>query len=154
MRLKTKLVLAITILVMLISALLSLVYVSQLLHASIDQSGETNRMVANQVTLAVQDALRSGLKDRKFDPTKPAELRDLAAQAIRSSEALHVVNDSVNRYSRTVFDINIIDANGRIIVSTVPENQDKPLPSRPDYSQLQNANPIRLISTVVIGRAQ
>jgi len=71
MRLKTKLVLAITLLVFLISALLSLVYVSQLLHASVEQSAETNRMVANQVTLAVQDALRTGLKDRKFDPTKP-----------------------------------------------------------------------------------
>ena len=48
MRLKTKLVLAITALVLLISGLLSLVYVSQLLHASVVQSYDTNRMVANQ----------------------------------------------------------------------------------------------------------
>ena len=46
MRLKTKLVLAITALVLLISGLLSMVYVSQLLHASVQQSYETNRMVA------------------------------------------------------------------------------------------------------------
>lgn len=154
MRLKTKLVLAITILVLLISGLLSLVYVGQLLHASVEQSGETNRMVANQVTLAVQDALRTGLKDRKFDPTKPYELREMAADAVRASEPLKVVIDSVNRYSRTVFDINIIDTNGRAILSTVVENQDKLLPSRPDYSQLEKANPIRLITTVVFGRAQ
>ena len=154
MRLKTKLVLAITALVLLISGLLSLVYVSQLLHASVEQSGETNRMVANQVTLAVQDSLRNGLKDRKFDPAKPYELREMAADVIRMSEPLHVVIDSVNRYSRTVYDINIIDSNGRTILSTVPENEDKLLPFRPDYGQLQKANPVRLITTVVFGRAQ
>ena len=46
MRLKTKLVLAITFLVFLISGLLSLVYVSQLLHAAVQQSYDTNHMVA------------------------------------------------------------------------------------------------------------
>jgi signal transduction histidine kinase len=154
MRLKTKLVLAITVLVLLISGLLSLVYVSQLLHASVQQSYDTNRMVANQVQLAVRDALVTGLKDRKFDPTKPYELRDLAAEAIRSSEPLHVVIDSVNRYSATVYDINIGDTTGRTILSTDPESQDKPLPSRPNFSQLQNANPIRLISEVMFGPAR
>src|SRR3954447_6235780 len=117
MRLKTKLVLAITALVLLISGLLSLVYVSQLLHASVQQSYDTNRMVANQVQLAVKAALQNGLKDRKFDPSKPYELRQLTAEAIRGSEPLQVVMDSVNRYSATVNDINIGDTTGRTILS-------------------------------------
>ena len=154
MRLKTKLVLAITALVLMISGLLSLIYVSQLLHASVEQSYETNRMVANQVTLAVQDALNTGLKDRTFDPTKPSELRDLVAGAIRDSEPLGVVIDSVNRYSRTVYDITIADTTGRTILSTVPEAEDKPIPVRPDYNQLLNANPVRLISEVMLGKAK
>jgi hypothetical protein len=54
MRLKTKLVLAITLLVFLIAGMLSLVYVSQLLHAAVQQSYDNNRMVANQVRLALQ----------------------------------------------------------------------------------------------------
>ncbi len=151
MRLKTKLVLAITALVLLISGLLSLVYVSQLLHVSVLQSYNTNRMVASQVRLAVQNALETGLKDRKFDPTKPYELRELSAEAIRSSVALKVVIDSVNRYSETVYDINIADTDGKALLSTLPENLDKPLPVRPDYNQLLNANPVRLISDVVLG---
>ena len=151
MRLKTKLVLAITALVLLISGLLSLVYVSQLLHASVVQSYDTNRMVANQLQLEVRDALQTGLKDRKFDPTKPYELRDLAAQAVRASEPLKVVIDSVNRYSVTVYDINISDTTGRTVLSSDPENLDKPLPSRPNFNQLQDANPIKLISEVMFG---
>ena len=154
MRLKTKLVLAITALVLLISGLLSLVYVSQMLHASVEQSYETNRMVANQVNCAVKDALETGLKDRKFDPSKPYELRELAAEAIRGSEPLQVVIDSVNLYSVTVYDINIADTTNRIVLSTDPENQDKPLPSRPDFKNLQNANPIQLISEVMLGPAK
>ena len=72
MRLKTKLVLAITLLVFLIAGLLSLVYVSQLLHSAIQQSYDTNRMVANQVRFALQNALEAGLKDQKVDPNNPA----------------------------------------------------------------------------------
>src|SRR5579871_3674950 len=140
MRLKTKLVLAITALVLMISGLLSLVYVSQLLHASVRQSYDTNRMVANQVQLAVKDALQTGLKDRTFDPTKPEELRDLAAEAIRGGDSLRVVMDSVNRYSATVYDVNIGDTTGRNVLSSLPENENKPLPVRPDYNQLLTAN--------------
>jgi len=154
MRLKTKLVLAITTLVLLISGLLSLVYVSQLLHASVEQSYDTNRMVANQVQLAVKDALQNGLKDRKFDPSKPYELRELTAEAIRGSEPLQVVMDSVNRYSATVNDINIGDTTGRTILSSDPENLEKTIPSRPDFDQLRHANPVRLITEVMFGPAR
>src|SRR4051794_1152111 len=154
MRLKTKLVLAITALVLLISGLLSLVFVSQLLHASILQSYETTHMVANQLQHAVKDALVTGLKDQKFDPTKPYELRELAAEAIRDSEPLKVVIDSVNLYSVTVYDTNIADTTGRIVRSSDPENENKPLPSRADFKNLQNANPIRLITEVMFGPAR
>jgi hypothetical protein len=47
MSLKTKLVLAITTLVFLITSVLSLVYMNQLLHAAVQQSYDNNRMVAN-----------------------------------------------------------------------------------------------------------
>ena len=154
MRLKTKLVLAITALVLLISGILSLVYVSQLLHASVEGSYDTNRMVANQVKLAVQNALESGLRDRTFDPNKPYELREMAADAIRKSEALQVVIDSVNRYSDTVYDINIDDSSGRVILSTLPENQEKILPARQDFNQLPHANPINLIKAVLFEKFQ
>src|ERR1035438_1900940 len=137
MRLKTKLVLAITILVFLLSGLLSLVYVSQLLHSAVTQSYDNNRMVANQVQFALRNALETGLKDRVVDPNNPNQLRDLAAEAVRDNEALQAVLDSVNRYSLTVYDINIGDNRSRTLLSTNPDNEDNPLPVRPDLSQLR-----------------
>jgi signal transduction histidine kinase len=148
MRLKTKLVLAITTLVFLISGVLSLIYVFQLLHLAVQQSYETNRMIADQVQLAVRNALETGLSDQTVDPNNPGQLRNLAAQAVRDNAALQAVVESVNRYSLTVYDINIGDSKSNTVLSTNPENEEKPLPLRPDYKQLLDANPIELMRQV------
>src|ERR1035438_832303 len=148
MRIKTNLLLAITTLVFVISGLLSLVYVSQLLHSAVQQSYDTNRMVANQIRFALQNALESGLKDRKVDPNNPAQLRNLEAEVVRQNAGLQAVVDSVNRYSLTVYDINIGDSRSSTLLSTNPDSEDKPLPVRPDFSQLLDANPIQLMAEV------
>jgi signal transduction histidine kinase len=56
--------------------------------------------------------------------------------------------DSVNLYSLTVYDINIGDAQSKILLSTNPENVDKPLPVRSDYKQLLNADALELYRLV------
>ena len=66
--------------------LLSLVYVSHLVDAAVQQSYDTNRMVANQVRFALQNALETGLKDQTVDPNDPTKLRELVAAAIRDSD--------------------------------------------------------------------
>jgi signal transduction histidine kinase len=148
MRLKTKLVLAITGLVFLISGLLSLVYVSQLLHAAVQQSYDDNKMVANQVRFALQNALEAGLKDRVVDPNDPAALRSLAAEAIRNDPALKAAIESGNLYSLTVFDISVGDAQHRTIISSNPGDEDKPLSIRANYKELLDADFLNLVKEV------
>lgn len=148
MRLKTKLVLAIASLVLLISALLSVVYFTQLLDAAVDQTYQTNRMVANQIRLALLQALETGLRDREVNPNDPAELRDLQAQAIQHSASLQAALESVNRYSLTIYDVNIADNQSTILKSTNPDNEGKQLPGRPDYEVLKNADALQLIQEV------
>jgi len=148
MRLKTKLVLAITALVFLIAGMLSLVFAGQLLHAAVRQSYDTNKMVANEVRFSLQTALEAGLTNRTVDPDNPEQLRSLATQAVRDNAALQAVVESVNRYSLTVYDLNIGDSQSTTLLSTNPENEDKPLPARPNYEELLNANPIQLMKEV------
>jgi signal transduction histidine kinase len=148
MSLKTKLVLAITLLVFFIAGLLSMVYVSQLLHAAVQQSYETNKMVADQVQFALRNALEAGLKGQKVDPDNPAQLRNLEAEAVRDNAGLQEVVESVNLYSLTVYDINIGDRQSNTLLSTNPENEDKPLPARPNYKELLDANPIQFMKEV------
>lgn len=148
MQLKTKLVLAITTLVLLISGVLSIVYVSQLLHASIQQTWETNHMIADQVKLALQQALQTGLQGVTVDPNNPDQLRQVTAAAVRGSQPLFAAMEAANRYSLTVFDVAIVDAQSQIVVSTEPDVQDKPFPARPVYKDLLDANSYQLMREV------
>ncbi len=148
MRLKTKLVLAITGLVFLIAGLVSLVYVGQLVKAAVQQSYDTNQMVAEQIRLALENALETGLKDQKVDPNNPGELRALAAAAVRGDASLQAAVESVERYSLTVYDVNIADNQGNTLFSANPDSEDKPIPVRPDYKRLLDAGPMQLMREV------
>jgi signal transduction histidine kinase len=142
MRLKTKLVLAITGLVFLIAGLLSLVYVSHLVDAAIQQSYDSNRMVANWVRSTLQNALLTGLKDQTVDPNDKEKLRELVQQAIEDSESLSAALDSANMYSTTEYDVNIVDTQSRVLLSTFPGNENKPMQWRPNYGALLAADPV------------
>ncbi|HEX4756999.1 MAG TPA: ATP-binding protein [Terracidiphilus sp.] len=148
MRLKTKLVLAITALVFLIAAAVSLAYATQMLHAAVRQAYDTNHMVAEQIRFALQRALETGLRDQTVNPNDPSELRSLMTTAVRSNEELQAVVQSVNLYSLTVYDINIGDSHNLTLLSTDPENEDKPLPLRPDYKQLLGISSLQLLPEV------
>jgi signal transduction histidine kinase len=143
MRLKTKLVLAISGLVFLIAAIISGVYIHQLVKAAVLETYDTNHMVAEEVRFALRNALETGLKDRTVDPNNPDELRALVAETVQNDDTLKAVLVSVIRYSTTVYDVNIGDSQGATLLSTNPDNQGKPLPVRPNYNQLLKASPVR-----------
>src|SRR6202453_3803850 len=142
MRLKTKLVLAITALVFLIAGVVSLVYVHQLVKAAVLETYGTSQMIAEQVRYALQNGLETGLKDRTVDPTNPGELHALVADAVQNDPALQATMTSVIRYSPTVYDVNIGDSQGSVLKSTDPDNLGKPLPVRPNYDELRKAGPL------------
>ena len=146
MRLKTKLVLAISALVFLIAGLVSLVYVHQLVKTAVQQTYDANWPVAQQVRLALQNALERGLRDRTVDPSNPGELRELVAETVRNDAQLRATLESVNRYYFTVYDVNIGDSQGMTLLSTNPDNEGKPLPSRSNYEQLRKASPLRMMT--------
>jgi len=148
MSLKTKLVLAITSLVFLVTVVLSLVYVSQLLRSIVTQSYDTNVLVARQIRYALQLALEDGLKGQKVDPNNQQQLRQLTEAAIRDNAALTAVVSSVNRYSPTVYDISIGDSRNRALLTTGPSGDDQPLPVRPNYQRLIESNAMELVETV------
>jgi len=149
MSLKTKLVLAITGLVFLVTAVLSLVYVSQLLQSVVQESYDTNKLGAEQIRYALQLALEDGLKGQQVDPNDQSQLRNLAAAAVRKSKALKAVTDSVIRYSPTVYDVSIGDNSGRALLTTGTGGLDQPLPARPNYQKLRDSNAVELLRAML-----
>ncbi len=148
MTLKTKLVLAITGLVFVIAGLVSLVYMSELLRVAVRQPYDTDRLGAEQIRMAVQNALETGLEGLTVPPNDPAALRTLVAATMRSSTPLQAVINSVNSHSLTVYDVNIGDSENRIILSTSPDMQDKPLPVRQSYDQLLQDDPLQQMAVI------
>jgi signal transduction histidine kinase len=149
MSLKTKLVLAITSLVFLVTAVLSLVYVSHLLQSEVEQSYDANKVVAEQIRLALQQALETGLKGQKVDPNDPVQLRALVAQAVRDDLALKSVVDSVNRYVLTIYDVTISDNIGHALLTTGQGGVGQPIPIRPNYQKLRDSNALEQLRTVL-----
>jgi signal transduction histidine kinase len=145
MRLKTKLVLAITGLVFLVVCTLSWIFLGQLLRQRTSQAYSVNDMVAHQISLATQRTIGN---IRDVDVDNPAALRAAVAKALRNDAALTALLNSAIRYAPTVFDVTIADSEGRGLLSTDPANLDHLVPSRPEYAELESGGLLRLLEVV------
>jgi PAS domain S-box-containing protein len=148
MRLKTKLVLAITGLVFLVVCTLSWIFLGQLLRQRMSQAYSANDMVAHQILFATRGALETNIHGPRVDPNDPQSVRAAAAQALRSDPALTALMDSAIRYSPTVFDVSIADSEGRALLSTDPTNVDHLLPHRQEYEELESGGLLRQLEVV------
>ncbi len=150
MRLKTKLVLAISGLVCLMVCALSWIFLYQLLEQRISQSYAANDMVAHQILFATRQALETDAAVRQVSANDPQVLRRTVADALRRDAGLKSLLDSAIRYSPTVLDVAIADSQGVGLVSTDPAGIDAPLPARKEYGELQSGGLLRLL-TIVFG---
>ena len=148
-RLKTKLVLAITGLIFVVVTALSWLFLDQLLEQSIKQYYLGNDIVARQIAYSTRQALQTDIRSPSNATNDPVVLRKAVATALQQDRPLEEMLNSVIRYSPTVFDVSIADANGRALVSTDPEQDDQLLPPVPDYSLLLNGGVVQLIRAVL-----
>jgi signal transduction histidine kinase len=147
MRLKTKLVVAITSLVFGVVSVLSAIYLGQSLHQHIEQSWVANDIAAHQLLFATRNAIENGLT-AGVNPNDPVALRAAVAKSLREDDGLQALLNSVVQYSPTVFDISIVDWDGRCLLSTDPLMQDQVLPKRRDYTELRDRNLVHLLKAV------
>jgi signal transduction histidine kinase len=149
MRLKTKLALAITVLVFLVVTVLSWLYVTELLRQHIEQAYQSTDVIAHQLDFLTREALKTGLKDQQVNANDPAALRTAVAKSLRGDAALSAFVNSVINYSPTVLDIAIADRDGRgLVTAPDPTLQDQFLPVRQDYASLQKNSLIQTIGVV------
>ena len=157
MRLKTKLVVAITGLVLAVVVVFSWVWMSQLLQQHIAQSYSDTKVLADDLSREVKRALDTGLTSQHFDPRDPAAVRQAVADTLRQDPGLNDLMNSIVEFSPTVLDVAIADHEGRALVS-VPDaaQQDQFMPRRPDYGQLQGTSLSSMLHTgrIVFGPPQ
>jgi PAS domain S-box-containing protein len=148
MRLKTKLVVAITVLVFVLVMSLSWVYFGELLQQHIEQSYSATDIIAHQLQFATRQAIENGTRNVVINANDPVQLRAAVATALREDKSLNALLNSVISYSPTVFDIAIADGSGRAYLTTDPTQEDQILPSRPSYDVLRQASAWQILRVV------
>ena len=139
MRIRLKLVLAITVMVSAMVIVLSALYLSQLLSERIQQSYRHTDIAAHQLLLAAQRA-RSSMDTAhvRVASQRSGRIRMTAVdRALQQDAALQLMLTSFIRYEPTIYDINIADSDGKILLSTDPLSQGHAMPHQPSFVSLQ-----------------
>src|SRR5665213_1690871 len=117
MRIRVKLVLAITGMVSAIVVVLSSLYLAQLLSERIQQSYQHTDIATHQLLLAVQAALERGLNKVSLPANDPNALDDAMGRVLHQDPALQLMLTSLIRYEPTIYDINIANSKRKILLS-------------------------------------
>ena len=140
LRLKTKLVLAISGMVFALVATLSCVYVSQILHQRINESYDNADFIAHQVLHAARQALETELSIPKPEPKDSTQARDAIAVILQRDNAIGTLLQSVVGYNAEVYDTALADQNGIALLHTDASSADKPIPRRRALSALRDGS--------------
>jgi PAS domain S-box-containing protein len=137
LRLRTKLTLEMTGLVLLVVAILSGVFVAQLLQQVLQQTEKRTHEVAEQVfehaKRALDDAKEQGLR-----PTSaaPGEIREYVERAFEASDALQAELKIADFDTPAIYEVSITDRDGAVLTSTDKRLIGKFLQHRSPLSQL------------------
>lgn len=149
MKLKTKLVVAITALVFACVGSISVLHMAQLLQVYINQSYSYTDSLAHQVVFATRHALDVGLNERKFDVNNPAAVHEAVASSLQSSASLNNLMNSIVDYSSIVQNVAVTDEHGRVLVMAPdPALEGQLLPKRPSYGALRNKTMSKILHIV------
>ena len=148
LRLKTKLVLAISGMVFVLVATLSCVYVSRIIRQRINESYENANFIAHQVLHAARQALETDLPNLTPEPQDSTQARNAIAAILQRDDAVASLLESVVGYNAEVYDTALIDRNGIALVDTDAGSVDKPMPRRPALSALRDGGFLNQIRAV------
>ena len=148
LRLKTKLVLAISGLVFALVAALSYVYVSQIFYQRINLSYDNAEFIAHEVLHAARHALEAEVPSDSLQPASPAQARDFIAVILQHDPAVTSLLESVVGYNVEVYDTALADRNGVALVNTDAGAVDKVMPVRPSLVELRDGGFLSQLRTV------
>jgi hypothetical protein len=117
-RLKTKLVLAISGMVVAVVATFSTIYISRTVRQALTNAYDDADFVGHQIFQLTRDALQSRLSGSAVDFDNPEAVRSAVEEALAKDPGLNSLLQSVIGYSPTIYDVAIVDAGGRALLHT------------------------------------
>ncbi|MGC0772689.1 MAG: ATP-binding protein [Candidatus Acidiferrum sp.] len=140
LRLRTKLTMVMTGLVLLVVTAMSGVYLAQMLQQVLHQSETRAQEIAeftfDQISAALKDAAAQGWRP---ESNSPDDTRDYVAYALGASEGLRAQLKSAIQ-SPSIYEVSITDQNGQVVISSDPALSGKHLADRAPLAQLVQRN--------------
>ena len=147
LRRKTIIVLAITLMVTTMVTAFSYLYVSQMLRWRIVNAEETATNLTHQLAYVTENAVPD-FGSTKVDTSDPVELRRALAEYIPTDVNLNNLLQSITGDWSFIYDVAIVDINGKALLHSNSNLQGKVIEPRPGYEKIKNAtfrDQIRLI---------
>jgi PAS domain S-box-containing protein len=148
LRLRTKLTLVMTGLVVLVVAVLSGVFVGQLLEQVLQETDKRAHEIAQQVfqqaQRALTDAAEQGLRPASNDPQ---DIHDYVRRAFEINESLRAQLKAA-KDTPSIYEVTITDNNGMALVSTDESLPGKFLPRHAPLSQLTQRSYVRQVKVL------
>jgi signal transduction histidine kinase len=139
-RLKTKLVIAISLMVVAIVVTLSTIYVAQLVHQVINDGLLDGDFAAREIIHASRDALdETDVNSRRIDPEDTQQVNDFIQETLQTDPGLNSLMESIVGYSPIISDVAVVGPDGRAILHSDAIMIDKTVPPRSEFRDLANA---------------
>jgi PAS domain S-box-containing protein len=138
MRLRTKIVLAITFMVAVLVSAFSYIYISELLRQRINSASDSAaHLAANLAFLATSEA--PDLSSTRVNTSDPQAVRKGIAYYLGTDRVLNNFLESIVGSWPEVYDAAIVDTDGKAILHTNPDLIGKVIPDRPGFQMVQSA---------------
>ncbi|MGH9520914.1 MAG: HAMP domain-containing protein, partial [Terriglobales bacterium] len=148
MRLKTKLVIAITAMVVALVTALSFVYVARTVRERIGEAYKDGDFVAHQIFNGAREALQTDVTNqanldddtKKLDPNDPEQVRKAIENSLQTDPGLNNLLQSIVGYMPEIYDAAIVNTHGIAVLHTEIDSQGKLMAPRPPFDALRRAS--------------
>jgi signal transduction histidine kinase len=138
LRRKTIIVLVITLMVTAMVSAFSYLYISQILRLRIANAYETATSLTHQLAYAAGNAIPD-FSSTAVDTSNPAALSRALADYVQTDVDLNNLLQSDPGDWRYIYDVSIVDVNGKALLHTNASLLGKIVPPRPDFQQVVRA---------------
>ena len=139
MRRKTKIVLAITFMVVAMVSAFSYLYISLFLRQRLNSASDMAHMLGQLVVYSAGNGAVPDLTSTKIDTDNSKSVRAAIEGYLKTDATLNDLLDSSVGNVPIVYDAAVLDLDGRAVLHSNPDLSGKVLTRRPDFEGLRNA---------------
>jgi len=136
--LKTKLVFAITAMVVAIVATLATLYISEVIKQRVQEVSSIADVIKFHMFAVAKPVLGVDLSSTKIDLNDPEQVEAAMQDLLQSDPVITSLLESVTGDSQNILDASIVDAHGLALLHTTPALQNTIVPPREDFANILN----------------